>query len=75
MLNKLTLSIVGDHTMNCAGCENSVNFTLSMMPGIESVSSDWKTQIIKVDMDAEKVTPEKIVDEMANIDYQVELVD
>lgn len=68
------LKIVGDHTMHCAGCERSVNMTLSMVPGIESVQSNWETQMIKVETTSDSVEPDLILEQLANIGYQAEIL-
>ena len=68
----LNLKVVGDHTMHCAGCERSITFSLSQLPGVEHVKADWKTQDIQIDLSPDKVDLEKIKAELDWIGYQVE---
>ena len=72
MSKTLNLRIVGEHTMHCAGCERSVTFTLSRLPGVEEVKADWKNQDIQVNLSADEVDLEKIKSELDWIGYEVE---
>ncbi|KAA3644015.1 MAG: heavy-metal-associated domain-containing protein [Chloroflexi bacterium] len=73
MSQKLNLKVVGDHTMHCAGCERSINFTLSMLPNVHNVSSDWNTQAIEVELVDDDFDIDKIKAELDLIGYEVEL--
>ena len=55
MSKTLNLNVVGDHTMHCAGCERTVTFTLSQLPGVEQVKADWKNQDIQVELSSDEV--------------------
>ena len=68
----LNLKIVGDHNMHCAGCERSITFSLSQLPGVEQVKADWETQAIQVDLSSDEVDLEKIKAELDWIGYEVE---
>ena len=70
----VNLKIVGDHTMHCAGCERTVDMTLSMVPGIESVQTNWETQMIEVETTSDSVDTELILEQLANIGYEAELL-
>ena len=72
MSKTLNLKVVGEHTMHCAGCEHSVTFTLSQLPGVEEVKADWNTQEILVDLSSDEVDLEKIIAELEWIGYEVE---
>ena len=72
MSKTLNLKVVGDHTMHCAGCERTVTFTLSQLPGVEEVKADWKNQDIQVDLSSDEVDLEKIKAELDWIGYEVE---
>ena len=72
MSKTLNLKVVGDHTMHCAGCERTVTFTLSQLPGVEQVKADWKNQDIQVDLSSNEVDLEKIKAELDWIGYEVE---
>lgn len=71
----LTLKIVGERSMHCAGCERSVAFALSQLPGIGEVRADWKTQTIQVKLSLdEEPNLEKIKAELEWIGYEVEVI-
>ncbi len=72
MSKTLNLKVVGDHIMHCAGCERTVTFTLSQLPGVEQVKADWKNQDIQVDLSSNEVDLEKIKAELDWIGYEVE---
>lgn len=72
MSKTLNLKIIGDHTMHCAGCERSITFSLSQLPGVEDVKADWNTQEIQVDLSSDEVDLDKIKAELDWIGYEVE---
>jgi copper chaperone CopZ len=71
MVETLKLKVIGDHTMHCAGCERSITFSLSQLPGVEEVKADWKTQAIQIDLSSDEVNLEKIKAELDWIGYEV----
>jgi len=73
MSETLNLKVVGEHTMHCAGCEHSVTYALSQLPGVEEVKADWKNQDIQVDLSSDEVDLEKIKAELDWIGYEVEV--
>ncbi len=72
MVETLKLKVIGDHTMHCAGCERSITFSLSQLPGVGEVKADWKTQAIQIDFSSNEVDLEKIKAELDWIGYEVE---
>lgn len=70
MSKKLNLKVVGNHTMHCAGCERSITFALSQLPGVEKVEADCKTQTIQIDLSSDDVNLEKIKSELDWIGYE-----
>ena len=71
MSESLNLKVIGDHTMHCAGCERSITFSLSQLPGVEEVKADWKTQAIQIDLSSDEINLEKIKSELDWIGYEV----
>ena len=59
MEETLNLKVIGDHTMHCAGCERSITFSLSQLPGVEEVKADWKTRLFKLIFRLMKLTWKK----------------
>lgn len=72
MVEKITLKIIGENTLHCAGCERTVKFTLSQLPGVKEVQADHKTQQIEVSLTSDETNAAKITSELAWIGYEVE---
>ena len=70
--NQISLNVVGDHTMHCAGCERSIEFTLAQFPEVQEVKADWKSQAIKIDLKEDHIDIARIKEELAWIGYEVE---
>ena len=64
------LKITGPNKMHCAGCESSVRFALSILPGVNRVDARWKSQEIIVDH-ALGVPLMELERALASIGYQV----
>ena len=75
MPKTLTLKVVGEHIMHCAGCERSVTYAISQLPGVDEVRADWKTQTIQINLSLDgELDLEKIKAELDWIGYEVEVV-
>ena len=75
MPKTLTLKVVGEHIMHFAGCERSVTFAISQLPGVDEVRADWKTQAIQINLSLDgELDLEKIKAELDWIGYEVEVV-
>jgi len=71
MLEQVTLEVVGENKLHCAGCERTVKFTLAQLPGVTDVQADHKTQRIEVSLESDETDIEKITTELDWIGYQV----
>lgn len=60
--------------MHCAGCERTVRFTLSHLPGVRAVKADRRTQTIEIDLVSGETDLEKVKAELDWIGYQVEAI-
>jgi copper chaperone CopZ len=72
-MTKVTLKIIGDHQMNCGGCEGNVKYTLSQVPGVTEVSASNQTQLVEVASNTE-ISVETLQTALLGIGYQAELV-
>jgi copper chaperone CopZ len=70
---EITLKVVGERTIHCSGCENTVKFTLSQIPGVEQIRADHKTQRIDFEITPGLASLEKVLEDLEGIGYQVEL--
>ena len=69
----VNLKVVGDNTIHCSGCERTVEFTISHMPGVEKVKANHKTQDIEFVLTSGETDLEKVKDSLEWIGYQVEV--
>ncbi len=72
--NTYKLKVVGERTMHCGGCESTVKFTLSALPGVREVKADQNTQTIEFDLASGETDLDKVKAELDWIGYQVEAV-
>ena len=73
MSQNTTLQVVGSQTMHCAGCERTVTFTLSQLPGVKVIKANHKTQVIEIVLTGE-TDLEKVKAELDWIGYEVVVV-
>ncbi len=73
MAQKTALQVIGAQTMHCAGCERTVTFTLSQLPGVKVIRANHKTQVIEIVLTGE-TDLEKVKAELDWIGYEVVVV-
>ena len=69
--NTLTLEVVGEQTLHCGGCERTVEFTLSLLPGVRVIDVDHTTQLIQIALTGDETDLEKVQAELEWIGYRV----
>ena len=69
----VTLKVVGDRTIHCGGCENTVQLSLSRLPGVEQVEADHNSQLIKFSFTPGSSEMAQVQAELELIGYEVEL--
>lgn len=74
MSDKITFKVVGDRTIHCNGCENSINFALNKMSEVNEAVADHVSQLIEITPAVEDVDSGKIVKELDSLGYQVEQI-
>jgi copper chaperone CopZ len=72
MTKIVTLKVVGDNKMNCAGCERSVTATLAELPGVREVKADHRTQNIDVTLTDGETGIDVLQSELQEIGYTTE---
>ncbi len=65
--SNLKLEVVGDNSIHCAGCENTIQFSLSRLPGVRTVDADRNTQLIEIDLDFDQTNKAEIFAALADI--------
>jgi len=68
----LTFKVVGPQSLHCSGCERTVQFTLSRLPGVRQVKANHRTQLIELQVESAAADLKKIRAELEWIGYQVE---
>jgi copper chaperone CopZ len=66
------LKVIGENTLHCDGCERTVEFALSRMPGVERVKADQRVQEIAFVLTSGETDLEKVIANLRWIGYQVE---
>lgn len=67
------LKVVGERTIHCSGCERTVKYTLSRIPGVDQIKADHKTQMIEFELSPALTDLDKVKADLEWIGYQVEL--
>ena len=73
MSTKQTWTVEGEHTMHCGGCAQTINFTLSQIPGVQRVKADHQSQQVEVETNDPEAA-DRIVAELNNLGYEVQEV-
>ncbi len=71
--HNVTLKVVGDRTIHCSGCENTVKLALSRLPGVEQVEADHNSQLIQFSFAPGSSEMARVQAELELIGYEVEL--
>ena len=71
-MSKVTLKIVGDHQMNCGGCEGNVKNAISKVPGVTEVSASNQTQLVEIASTTD-ISIDVFQTALLGIGYQAEL--
>jgi copper chaperone CopZ len=72
MAKQLVLKVVGHHKLHCSGCERTVEFILSQLPGVQNVKADHRNQRIEVRIKSEDPDLGKLQSELDLAGYKVE---
>ncbi len=59
-IQKTVLEVIGEQTIHCSGCENTIRRGLMQMPGVRQAGPSHKTQRIELTLDIDKVTLEAV---------------
>ncbi len=70
MIETWTFEITGEQKMDCEGCENAVQRSLTRLPGVRQVQADHHTQRVVVQLDTTQTTAETIKARLATSGYQ-----
>lgn len=69
-MNKAILKVIGTQRMHCSGCERTVGFALSALPGVTVIKADHTTQLIQLMLNGE-TDLEEVRSELDQIGYEV----
>lgn len=74
MSKKITYKVVGEKTIHCNGCENTINLALNELSGVSEASADREKQLIKFTLSGELDDSEKVISKLDMLGYAVESV-
>ncbi|MCI0712329.1 MAG: heavy-metal-associated domain-containing protein [Chloroflexi bacterium] len=76
MVTRQTWIIDGERTMHCAGCAQTVKFSIARLPEVVKIQADHRTQLIHIDVEAPTADfNEHILTELNNLGYTARQVD
>ena len=70
MIETWTFEVTGSQRMDCEGCENAVQRSLTRLPGVRKAQADHHTQCVVVQVDAAQTDAESIKARLAASGYQ-----
>jgi len=70
MIETWTFEVLGSQQMNCEGCENAIQRSLTRLPGVRQVKADHHTQRVVVQLDAAQTDAEAVKAKLAAAGYQ-----
>ena len=70
MIETCTFEVIGPQLMDCEGCENAVQRSLTRLPGVHRVQADHHTQRVIVQLDPTQTDAEAIKARLAVSGYQ-----
>jgi len=70
MIETWTFEVTGEQKMNCEGCENAVQRSLTRLPGVRKAQADHQTQRVVVQLDTAQTDAEAIQARLAVSGYQ-----
>jgi copper chaperone CopZ len=70
MIETCTFEVTGPELMDCEGCENAVQRSLTQLPGVRRVQADHHTQRVVVQLDLAQTDAETIKARLALSGYQ-----
>lgn len=65
-----TLVVTTVPQMHCEGCENKIKGNIRFEKGIKTIDTNVERQTVTITYDAEKTTPENIIQGFKKIGYQ-----
>ena len=70
MIETWTFEVTGSQRMDCEGCENTIQRSLTRLPGVRQVQADHHTQRVVVLVDTAQTDAEAIQARLAVSGYQ-----
>lgn len=69
-IKTIVLEVIGEQTIHCTGCENTVRRGLTQMPGVRQAEPSHKTQRIELTLDTDKVALEAVREKLDRMGWQ-----
>jgi copper chaperone CopZ len=68
--NRKTVVVTTQPQMHCASCENKIKGNLRFEKGVKQIQTDIPNQTVTIEYDADKTTPEKLIDAFSKFGYK-----
>ena len=69
-IETLKLTVKGEETIHCVGCENRAQSVVSTLPGVLKVKADHNTQEIRITLDQDRVSLKDVREKLDFMGYQ-----
>jgi len=69
-IKTIVLEVIGDQTIHCQGCENTIRRGLKQLPGVRRVEPSHKTQRIELTLDTDQTTLDAACDKLNWMGWQ-----
>lgn len=69
-IRKIELEVIGEQTIHCRGCENTIRRGLFQLPGVRQVEPSHKTQRIELTLDSDEVAIEAVREKLDRMGWQ-----
>lgn len=74
-IRKIELEVIGEQTIHCLGCENTIRRGLFQLPGVRQVEPSHKTQRIHLTLDTDHVTVEAIPEKLKWMGWETRVLE
>jgi len=72
MTQTIDFTVIGEHTIHCASCEERIGKALRRLDGVQVTRASAATQHVEVQFDPTQVGAEQLCTKLEQIGYRVE---
>jgi copper chaperone CopZ len=71
MTDTVQVTVIGEQTLHCAGCEERIRRALRRLPGVQEVEASAHTQQVTVVIDPGRASPDQVRAKLEQLGYQL----